>query len=244
MGVKRLPKRFAACRNLLAFSSVIAQRSHTGGFTKRKISTTPEEAFFRDCVKAQLFMELQQGSKVQPWRKGNRSPASVTILLQSNLNRTNESLAFLSLGSRDLYPLALQDTLRRIKLRDFENHIRRPTLLDLRRIGEPVFRLSEYHEKLPAAFRLRVFQILAQLFVTVLLPVLEDLLVLAAFEAVLPTGVDHEAVSPSRPAPLRVLWSYSEMLEALGMSVFFHLVLPVSGYRRGGSAVLSQINGD
>src|ERR1700756_1144719 len=126
---------------------------------------------------------------------------------------------------RDLCPLALQDTLRRIKLRDFENHIRRPTLLDLRRIGEPVFRFSEYHEELPAAFRQRVFQVLAQLFVSVLVPVVEDLLVLAAFEAVLPTSVDHVALAPSGPAPLRVFWSYTEMFKALGMSVFLHLVL-------------------
>jgi hypothetical protein len=137
-----------------------------------------------------------------------------------------------------LYPLALQDTLRRIKLRDFENHIRRPTLLDLRGIGEPVFRLSEYHEELPAAFRLRVFQVLAQLFVSVLIPVVEDLLVLAAFEAVLPTGVDHVAFTPSGPAPLRILWPYSEMFKALGMSVFLHFdlggltLLPLSGLDR------------
>jgi hypothetical protein len=44
----------------------IAERGQIGGFTKRKISTRSEEAFFRHCVKAKLFMELQQSSKVQP----------------------------------------------------------------------------------------------------------------------------------------------------------------------------------
>ncbi len=57
---------FDGSRNIKEWMEGIAERSQIGGFIRRKISTTSEEVFFRDCVKAKLFMELQQGSKVQP----------------------------------------------------------------------------------------------------------------------------------------------------------------------------------
>jgi hypothetical protein len=53
---------FDGSRNVREWMEGIAKRGQIGGFTQRKISTTSEEAFFRDCVRA----KLQQGSKVQP----------------------------------------------------------------------------------------------------------------------------------------------------------------------------------